>query len=92
MPPWQYAVAGLMAIGIMCLCLFPLAPSWLRSVVVYFFLGLIGSIFGLIVVRFFIFLVIFAFVGVTPSLKSAFPVVVRQGECDCSGALDWPQP
>lgn len=64
MPPWQYALAGLMALVIFSLCLFPLAPAWLRSVVVYFFLGLLGGIFALILVRFLLFLVVFAFVGV----------------------------
>ena len=63
MPPWQYALAGLMALVIFALCLFPLAPAWLRSVVVYFFLGLLGSIFALILIRFLLFLVVFAFVG-----------------------------
>ena len=63
MPPWQYALAGLMALVIFALCLFPLAPAWLRSVVVYFFLGLLGGIFALILVRFLLFLVVFAFIG-----------------------------
>jgi uncharacterized membrane protein len=66
MPPWQYALAGLMALVIFAVCLFPLAPSWLRSVVVYFFLGLLGGIFALILVRFLLFLVVFAFIGVLP--------------------------
>jgi translocation protein SEC62 len=64
MPPWQYAMAALMALIILCICLFPLAPVWLRTIVVYFFLGLLCSIFALILVRFLIFLIIFAFVGV----------------------------
>jgi uncharacterized membrane protein YjjP (DUF1212 family) len=63
MPPWQIALAILMAVMIFAVCLFPLAPANLRSVVVYFFLGLLCSIFALILVRFLIFLVVFAFIG-----------------------------
>ena len=66
MPPWQYALAGLMALVIFAVCLFPLAPAWLRSVVVYFFLGLLCGIFALILVRFLLFLVVFAFLGAPP--------------------------
>jgi hypothetical protein len=63
MPPWQYAMAVLMVVGILVVCLFPLAPYWLRISVVYFFLGLLAFIFALILVRFLIFLTVFAFTG-----------------------------
>ena len=63
MPPWQYALAVFMAVAILVVCLFPLAPYWLRISVVYFFLGLLCSIFALILVRFLVFLTVFAFTG-----------------------------
>jgi translocation protein SEC62 len=66
MPPWQYALAVLMVVGILVVCLFPLAPYWLRISVVYFFLGLLAFIFALILVRFLIFLTVFAFTGALP--------------------------
>jgi Translocation protein Sec62 len=68
MPPWQYALAVLMAVAIFAACLFPLAPAWLRSVVVYFFLGLLCSIFVLILLRFLIFMAIFTFTGAAAAM------------------------
>lgn len=63
MPPWQIALSMMMAVVVMSLCLFPLAPYKLRLAVVYFFLGLLGVIFSLIAIRVLLFLLVFTVSG-----------------------------
>lgn len=63
MPPWQIALSMMMAVVVMSLCLFPLAPYKLRLAVVYFFLGLLGVIFALIAIRIVLFVLVFTIAG-----------------------------
>lgn len=63
MPPWQIALSLMMAVVVMSLCLFPLAPYKLRLAVVYFFLGLLGVIFALIAIRIVLFVFVFTLSG-----------------------------
>lgn len=63
MPPWQIALSLIMAVVVMSLCLFPLAPYKLRLAVVYFFLGLLGVIFALIAIRVVLFIFVFTLTG-----------------------------
>lgn len=62
-PAWQHAMSILVAVLILAACLFPLAPYWMRISVVYFFLALLGGIFGLVAFRLLLFAVVFVVSG-----------------------------
>ena len=100
MPPWQIALAVLLAVTVLALCLFPLAPAWARSGAVYLFLGLLGGIFALIALRFFLFLIVFTFIGAlawgcidgcAPNCRSSrlFLVSFSREMCVRGGSVQW---
>jgi hypothetical protein len=77
MPPWQIALSILMAVVVMSLCLFPLAPYRLRITVVYFFLALLCGIFALILFRLVLFMIVFTVTGAhlqLHTLKHSFAI------------------
>lgn len=73
MPPWQIGLSIIFAVVVMALCLFPLAPYKLRLAVVYCFLGLLGGIFALILVRFVLFMLVFTITGPLPIQRCCTP-------------------
>lgn len=64
-PTWVYVVSALCAVGVILLCLFPVAPSWIKIGVVYLLSGVLGVMIGSLVVRGFIALTSFIFTGNT---------------------------
>jgi Na+/glutamate symporter len=78
MPPWQIALSIMMAVVVMSLCLFPLAPYRLRITVVYFFLGLLGLIFALIAFRMVLFVFVFTLSGAGHPSMTSCTIAVAQ--------------
>lgn len=49
-----YVMAALGALGVVAVCLFPIAPSWLKIAVVYFLMALLVILVGFLVLRAFV--------------------------------------
>jgi len=64
-PPWVYVVSALGAVGVILICLFPVAPSWVKISVVYFLAGLLTLMVGMLMVRGVVALVSYIFTGRT---------------------------
>lgn len=64
-PPWVYAVSALSAVGVILLCLFPIAPNWVKIGVLYSLAGLLAILIGILIVRGLIALASYIFVGRT---------------------------
>ncbi len=64
-PTWVYIVSALCALGVILVCLFPVAPSWIKIGVVYLLSGVLALMIGSLVVRGLIALSSFIFTGNT---------------------------
>ena len=64
-PTWVYVVSALCAVGVILVCLFPVAPSWIKIGVVYLLSGLLALMIGSLIVRGLIALSSFIFTGNT---------------------------
>jgi len=64
-PTWVYIVSALCAVGVILVCLFPVAPSWIKIGVVYMLSGLLVVLIGALLVRAFIALTSYIFTGNT---------------------------
>jgi translocation protein SEC62 len=64
-PTWVYVVSALCAIGVVLLCLFPVAPTWVKIAVMYMSTVLLAAIVGFLVVRGIIALITYILMGST---------------------------
>jgi translocation protein SEC62 len=51
MPTWVYVVSALCAVGVVLLCLFPVAPTWVKIGVMYFSTTVLAVVTSLLVIR-----------------------------------------
>lgn len=64
-PTWVYVVSALSAVGVILICLFPIAPAWVKISVVYFLSGLLTLLIGALLLRGAIALASYIFTGRT---------------------------
>jgi translocation protein SEC62 len=64
-PTWVYIVSALCAVGVILICLFPVAPSWIKIGVVYMLSGILALMVGSLLIRGFIALTSYIFTGNT---------------------------